>query len=188
MILAGGIAALAGCNRPDSSSETTTRAPTAAQHVATACRDVDTARMPDPGASRPASGYTPLAVRDSLLREIDSGQERWRARRPESYQVTVVAACYCRDAGQPVELVVRGDSVIASRDTTGQQSWPDDWRTGLHIAGLFREARQYACDSTRTTRVTLDPTLGYPTRLRTESRLEMTDTDLEYRVLSFGER
>ncbi len=185
LMLASGIVALVACNKPESGRETT-KAPTAAQNVASACRDVDAGRMPDASGPRPATGFTPLVVRDSLLREIDSGEQRWRAGRPETYQMTVVAACYCRDRGQPVELVVRGDSVIASRDTTGQQSWPDDWRTGLHIAGLFREARQYACDSTRTTRVTLDPTLGYPTVVRTESRLEMSDTDKEYRVLSFA--
>jgi hypothetical protein len=84
-----------------------------------------------------------------------------------------------------VILRVVGDSVIASRDTTGQQSWPDDWRTGLHVAGLFKEARQFACDSTRTTRLTLDPTLGYPSVLATESRLEVSDSEREYRVLSF---
>jgi hypothetical protein len=80
---------------------------------------------------------------------------------------------------------VAGDSVIASRDTTGQQSWPDDWRTGLHVAGLFKEARQFACDSTGTTRITLDGALGYPTVLSTKSRREASDLDREYRVLSF---
>jgi hypothetical protein len=178
------VAALVGCNKPDSGSETP-NTPTPAQNVATTCRGVDASLMPQ-DAPRPASGFTPLALRDSLLRQIDAGEQKWRASRPESYQITVVAACFCRDRGQPVELVVRGDSVIASRDTTGQQSWPGDWRASLHVANLFREARQYTCDSTRTTRVRLDPTLGYPTVLRTESRLEMTDTDREYRVLSFA--
>lgn len=185
LIVASGVVVLAACNKPDGGSEAT-NAPTAAQNVASACRDVDASRMPDPTGPRPAAGYTPIAVRDSLLRQIDAGEHKWRASRPAAYEMTVVAACFCRDRGQPVELVVRGDSVIASRDTTGQQSWPGDWRTSLHVAGLFREARQYACDSTRTTRVRLDPTLGYPTVLRTESRLEMSDTDREYRVLSFG--
>jgi hypothetical protein len=99
--------------------------------------------------------------------------------------MTVVASCLCRDGGLPVVLRVTGDSVIASRDTTGQQSWPDDWRTSLHVAGLFKEARQLACDSTRTTRVTFDPALGYPRVLSTESRVEVSDSEREYRVLSF---
>jgi hypothetical protein len=34
--------------------------------------------------------------------------------------------------------------------------------------------------------VSIDPTLGYPTVVRTESRLDRSDTDREYRVLSFG--
>jgi hypothetical protein len=187
-ILASGVVLLAGCDKAKTESSDTPRPPTVAEKVASACKGVDASRMPDASGSRPASGFTPLVVRDSLLRRIDAGEEKWRTGRPAMYQMVVVAACFCRDRGQPVELVVRGDSVIASRDTTGQQSWPDDWRTGLHIAGLFREARQYACDSTRTTRVTIDPTLGYPTLLRTESRLEMSDTDREYRVLSFAPR
>jgi hypothetical protein len=155
------------------------------QNVARACKDVDPGRMPDASALEPREGYTTIAERDSLLRVIDAGEEKWRAARPPGYTVTVVAACFCRDGGQPVVLRVVADSVIASRDTTGQQSWPDDWRTGLHVAGLFREARQFACDSTRTTRVSLDPTHGYPSVLSTQSRLEVSDSDREYRVLAF---
>jgi len=185
LILAG-IAAIAACNKPESAGSDPKARVSAAQNVANACRDVAPGATPDPDAPRPASGFTPIAVRDSLLRRLEAGEQTWRAQRPEAYQMIVVAACFCRDRGQPVELVVRGDSVIASRDTTGQQSWPDDWRAGLHVAGLFREAKQFACDSTRTTRVSLDPTLGYPTLVRTESRLDMSDTDKEYRVLSFG--
>ena len=156
-----------------------------AQSVAQACRDVDASQMPDAGAPTPRGGYTPVAVRDSLLRQIEAGEAKWRATRPPGYMVTVLPSCYCRDRGQPVILHVVGDSVIASRDTTGQQSWPDDWRTGLHVAGLFKEARLFACDSTRTTRLTLDPALGYPSVLATESRLEVSDSEREYRVLSF---
>jgi hypothetical protein len=184
LIITTAVAALVGCNKPESGSEATS-APTAKQNVANSCRDVDPARMPDPAGPRPPGGYTRLAERDSLLRQIDAGEQKWRSGRPASYQMLVVPACFCRDRGQPIQLVVRGDSVIASRDTTGQQSWPDDWRTGLHVAGLFREAKQFVCDSTRTTRLTFDPALGYPTLLRTESRLGMSDTDREYRVLSF---
>ena len=185
LLLAGSIA-IAACNKPDSGGSDATPTRTAAQNVANACRDAAPGTTPDPDAPRPKSGFTPIAVRDSLLRRLEAGEQKWRSSRPETYQMTVVAACFCRDRGQPVELVVRGDSVIASRDTTGQQSWPGDWRAGLHVAGLFREAKQYACDSTRTTRISIDPTLGYPTLVRTESLLEMSDTDREYRVLSFG--
>jgi Family of unknown function (DUF6174) len=161
----------------------------AAQNVANACKDVDAARIPDSTAPGPRDGYTTIARRDSLLRVIQAGEQKWRTARPESYTITVVAACFCRDGGVPVVLRVAADSVLDSRDTTGQQSWPDDWRTSLHVAGLFKEARQSACDSTRTTRVIVDPRLGYPSVLSTESRLGMTDTDREYRVLSFaGER
>lgn len=156
-----------------------------AQNVARACKDVAAAPMPDASAPAPRGGYTTLAARDSLLQLIDAGEEKWRAARPQGYTVTVVASCFCRDRGQPVVLRVVADSVIASRDTTGQQSWPDDWRAGLHVAGLFKEARQFACDSTRTTRVSLDATLGYPSVLSTQSRLEVSDSDREYRVLSF---
>jgi hypothetical protein len=157
-----------------------------AQAVAQACRDVDPGRMPDASAPEPRDGYTPVAVRDSLLRRIEAGEQRWRAARPPAYTITVVAACFCRDRGNPVVLKVRADSVLDARDTTGQQGWPDDWRTGLHVAGLFREARQFACDSTRTTRLTLDRALGYPRTLSTVSRLEVSDSEREYRVLSFA--
>jgi hypothetical protein len=186
VLILAGIAAIAACNKPDSGGSDARSPVSAAQNVANVCRDVAGGTTPDPDAPRPSSGFTPIAVRDSLLRQLEAGEQKWRAERPPAYQMTVVAACFCRDRGQPIELVVRGDSVIASRDTTGQQSWPDDWRAGLHVAGLFREAKQFACDSTRTTRLSLDPSLGYPTVLRTESRLEMSDTDREYRVLSFG--
>ncbi len=185
LILAG-IAAIAACNKPETGGSDSKSPVSAAQNVANVCRDVAPGATADPDAPRPASGFTPIAVRDSLLRELDAGEQKWRAGRPPTYQMIVVAACFCRDRGQPVELVVRGDSVIASRDTTGQQSWPDDWRAGLHVAGLFREAKQFACDSTRTTRLSLDSALGYPTVVRTESRLDRSDTDREYRVLSFG--
>jgi hypothetical protein len=174
-----------GRDGSDNSDTARRRSADRAQNVASACRDVDPASMPDASGPTPRDGYTPLATRDSLLRRIEAAEQKWRAARPPSYMMTVVAACFCRDRGQPIELVVRGDSVVASRDTTGQQSWPDDWRAGLHVAGLFREARQFVCDSTRTTRVTLDPRLGYPRLLTTQSRLEMSDSDREYRVLSF---
>lgn len=188
VLILAGVVALVACNRPEEGGGSDRKAPrTAAQNVANACRDVAAGMTPDPDAPRPASGFTSIAVRDSLLRVLEAGEQKWRAGRPAAYQMTVVPACFCRDRGQPIELVVRGDSVIASRDTTGQQSWPDDWRAGLHVAGLFREAKQYACDSTRTTRISIDPTLGYPTLVRTESRLDRSDTDREYRVLSFGE-
>jgi hypothetical protein len=157
-----------------------------AQNVARACKDIDPGRMPDASAPAPRDGYTTIAERDSLLRVIDAAEEKWHAARPAGYLMTVVAACFCRDRGQPIVLRVVADSLIASRDTTGQQSWPDDWRAGLHVAGLFKEARQFACDSTRTTRVSLDPTLGYPSVLSTQSRLEVSDSDREYRVLSFA--
>lgn len=156
-----------------------------ARNVAQACRDVDPGGMPDSSAPAPRSGYTPVAARDSLLRQIEAGERKWRAARPPDYTVTVVASCFCRDRGNPVVLRVRADSVVDARDTTGQQGWPDDWRSGLHVAGLFKEARQFACDSTLTTRVSLDPTLGYPSVLSTQSRLEVSDSDREYRVLSF---
>jgi hypothetical protein len=177
------IIALTGCDRFGGSGA---RAPDIEQTVAGACKDVDPARMPDASGPEPRDGYTTLEERDSLLKLIDAGEQKWRAARPADYAMTVVAACFCRDGGQPVELRVVADSVIASRDTTGQQSWPDDWRAGLHVAGLFKEARQFACDSTRTTRVTLDPTLGYPSMLFTQSRLEISDSEREYRVLSFA--
>ena len=186
VLILAGITALVACNKPDGGGADPKSPISAAQNVANVCRDVAPGATADPDAPRPASGFTPIKVRDSLLRELDAGEQKWRAGRPPVYQMIVVAACFCRDRGQPVELVVRGDSVIASRDTTGQQSWPDDWRAGLHVAGLFREAKQFACDSTRTTRLSFDPTLGYPTVVRTESRLDMSDTDREYRVLSFG--
>jgi hypothetical protein len=180
LILASAIAALAGCSRQSGSDAD---APSVEQHVAQACRNVDPGRMPDASAPTPRDGYTTVAERDSLLRLIDAGEKKWRTARSPDYTVTVVASCFCRDRGQPVVLRVVADSVVASRDTTGQQSWPDDWRTGLHVAGLFKEARQFACDSTSTTRVTLDPMLGYPSVLSTESRLEVSDSDREYRVL-----
>jgi uncharacterized protein DUF6174 len=167
-------------------SQDSTPAVTVAAAVAQACRDVDPGRMADASAPPPRDGYTPLATRDSLLRQIDAGEQKWRASRPAAYRMTVVASCFCRDRGLPVVLSVVADSVVASRDTTGQQSWPDDWRIGLHVAGLFKEARQFACDSTRTTNVTLDRTLGYPTVLSTASRLEVSDSEREYRVLSFA--
>jgi hypothetical protein len=182
VILAAIATTMLGCG-PRSQDATSSES---AQTVARVCRDVDPGRMPGPGAPVPRAGYTPLAERDSLLRRIDAGEEKWRAARPAGYTMTVVASCFCRDRGQPVILRVVADSVVASRDTTGQQSWPDDWRTGLHVAGLFKEARQLACDSTRTTRVTLDQTLGYPRVLSSESRLEISDSEREYRVLSFA--
>jgi uncharacterized protein DUF6174 len=157
-----------------------------AANVAQACRDVDPGRMPDASAPAPRDGYTPLATRDSLLRQLEAGEQKWRAKRPQTYTMRVVASCFCRDRGVPVILRVAADSVIDSRDTTGQQSWPDDWRTGLHVAGLFKEARQFACDSTRTTRLTLDPRLGYPRVLSTASRLEVSDSERDYRVLSLA--
>ena len=181
--LALGVAALLGCGSRDGGNNTSRERP--AQHVARACKDVDPARIADASAGEPRDGYTSLAERDSLLRLLEAGEAKWHIGRPPSYLVTVVPSCFCRDRGQPVVLRVAADSVIASRDTTGQQSWPDDWRTSLHIAGLFKEARQFACDSTRTTRVTLDPALGYPSLLSTVSRLEMSDSDREYRVLAF---
>jgi Family of unknown function (DUF6174) len=141
--------------------------------------------MTDASAGEPRDGYTSLEERDSLLKLIEAGEQKWRTGRPAGYVMTVVPSCFCRDRGQPVVLRVAADSVIASRDTTGQQSWPDDWRASLHVSGLFKEARQFACDSTRTTRVTLDPALGYPSMLSTASRLEMSDSDREYRVLAF---
>jgi hypothetical protein len=184
LILACGVVALGGCERKSASDEESADRPE--QTIARASRDVDPARMPDASGPRPRGGYTPLAVRDSLLRTIEAGEQKWRASRPAGYSITVVAACFCRDRGLPVVLTVHGDSVVASRDTTWQQTWPDDWRTGLHVAGLFREARQFVCDSTQTTRVTLDRRLGYPRLLATESRLEVSDSDREYRVLSFA--
>ena len=184
LVFAAVTSGLLGCRgRGDSGSESA--AQSAAQNVDRACKDVDHGRMPDASAPAPRGGYTSLAERDSLLRLIDAGEARWRAARPASYTITVVAACFCRDRGLPLIMRVVGDSVIASRDTTGQQSWPDDWRTALHVAGLFKEARQFACDSTGTTRITLDGTLGYPTVLSTKSRLQASDLDREYRVLSF---
>jgi Family of unknown function (DUF6174) len=183
LILTAGIAALLGCEpRSGDDAESTDLAP----NVARACKDVDPSRMPDASAPPPRDGYTTLAERDSLLRRIDAGEQKWRAARPAAYTMTVVASCFCRDRGQPLILRVVADSVVASRDTTGQQSWPDDWRAGLHVAGLFKEARQFVCDSTRTTRVTLHQTLGYPRVLSTESRLEVSDSEREYRVLSFA--
>jgi hypothetical protein len=154
-------------------------------NVARACKDVDPARMPDPTAPEPRSGYTTLEERDSLLQRIQAGEAKWRAARLADYTITVLPLCFCRDRGQPVVLRVVADSVIAARDTNQQQTWPDDWRVGLHVAGLFKEARQAACDSTRTTRVTIDPTLGYPSLVSTQSRLELSDSDREYRVLAF---
>jgi Family of unknown function (DUF6174) len=189
LLIICGAAALVACDRfgggdPKSSDRVTTAS--RRETISRACGNVDASRMPDPSAGDPRGGYTTLVERDSLLRLIESAEQRWLAARPASYTVTVVAACFCRDRGMPVVLRVAGDSVVASRDTTGQQSWPDDWRTSLHVAGLFKEARQATCDSTRTTRVTVDPQLGYPRVLRSESRLELTDTDREYRVLSFS--
>jgi hypothetical protein len=180
LILASGIAALAACSRPGGSDADPV---TSEQHVAQACRDVDPARMPDASAPTPSDGYTTVAERDSLLRILDAGERKWRGARPANYTMTVIASCFCRDRDMPVVLRVVADSVVFSRDTTGQQSWPDDWRVGLHVAGLFKEARQFACDSTSTTRVSLDPTLGYPSLLLTQSRLEFSDSDRQYRVL-----
>jgi hypothetical protein len=140
--------------------------------------------MPGPEAPAPRSGYTPLAERESLLRRIDAGEQRWRAGRPAAYAMTLVASCFCRGRGQPIVLDVRSDSVVALRDTTNAPLAPDDWRGGLHVAGLFREARQFACDSTRTTRVLFDTTLGYPIVLSSESRLGVSDSEREYRVRS----
>jgi Family of unknown function (DUF6174) len=185
LIIAGGLAALAACDRTQTRGDDD-NAHSPEQNVARACKDVDPSRMPDASAPVPRDGYTELTERDSLLRLIDAGEKKWRAARPPGYTMTVVASCFCRDGGLPVILRVVEDSVIASRDTTGQQSWPDDWRTGLHVAGLFREARQFACDSTRTTRVTLSGKFGYPRLLSTVSRLEATDSQTEYRVLSFA--
>jgi hypothetical protein len=184
LVVAAVISTLAACRRGAGVSGDSARQ-AALQNVAGACRDVDSGRMPDTSAPAPREGYTSLAERDSMLRLIDAGEQKWRTARPQSYTMTVVAACFCRDRGLPLIMRVSGDSVIASRDTTGQQSWPDDWRTSLHVAGLFKEARQFTCDSTRTTRITLDQTLGYPTVLSTKSRLEVSDLDREYRVLSF---
>jgi hypothetical protein len=185
VILCAVTVALTACNR-QGADDATPAAPTAEENVARACKDVDLSGMPGADAPAPRGGYTTTAERDSLLRLIEAGEAKWRAARPPGYLMTVVASCFCRDRGQPVVLRVFGDSVLASRDTSGQQSWPDDWRTGLHVAGLFKEARQFACDSTRTTRLTLDARLGYPRRVLTESRLEMSDADREYRVLSFA--
>ena len=184
LILCSAVAALLACDR-QSRDGADAPSKTLAQNIARACTNVDPGSMPDASAPAPSGGYATLAERDSLLRRIDSAESRWRARRPAAYTMTVVASCFCRDRGQPVVLRVVADSVVAARDTNQQQTWPDDWRTSLHVAGLFKEARQFACDSTRTTRVTLDPRLGYPSALSTASRLEVSDSEREYRVLSF---
>jgi hypothetical protein len=185
LALASLVWTLPGCGRMGGDAASENAARSAAQNVDRACKDVDRTRMPDASASAPRGGYTSVAERDSVLRLLDAGEARWRAARPSSYTMTVVAACFCRDRGLPLVMRVAGDSVIASRDTTGQQSWPDDWRATLHVAGLFKEARQFACDSTATTHVTLDRALGYPAVLSMKSRLEASDLDREYRVLSF---
>ena len=184
LVLCSASASLLACRQQDRGESGP--ADQVAQSVATACKDVDLGGMAAADAGPPRNGYTSPAERDSLLRVIQAGEETWRRARPSAYTITVVADCFCRDRGQPVILRVVDDSVVASRDTTGQQSWPGDWRTSLHIAALFREARQYTCDSTRTTRLALDPRLGYPRVLTTQSRLEMSDSDREYRVLSFS--
>jgi hypothetical protein len=136
LIIATGLAALAGCTKTQGSGDDD--APNPAQNVARACKDVDPGRMPGAGAATPRGGYTKLAERDSLLRLIDAGENKWRAARPAGYTITVVASCFCRDGGLPVILRVVADSVVASRDTTGQQSWAPDRGAGREVAGHFR--------------------------------------------------
>jgi hypothetical protein len=75
LILAG-ITAIAACNKPDSGGSDATPTRTAAQNVANACRDVAPGATPDPDAPRPKSGFTPIALRDSLLRQLESGEQK----------------------------------------------------------------------------------------------------------------
>ena len=121
--------------------------------------------------------WTP-AARDAQLRTLQRQRELWRAKGPSEYRIRYGLDCYCPKLERyPVVAHVRGDSVVDVADTLGH-SLPSGVRERVAIYSvpeLFRIAADGIRDSTRKVDITYDRALGYPTRIRDDSRSGVSD-------------
>lgn len=124
---------------------------------------------------RTAPGALTQAERDSLLREVATRREAWRARQISDYRIEIAVGCFCPWPSHPAVLEVRGGVVTALRDTTGKSlGKPREPWSRYTVDSLFAAVEQGA-RGLDVIEVAYDPEYGYPAMIQGNGRVGLPD-------------
>ena len=127
---------------------------------------------PGPNALRTQPVSRAPATRDSLLRELESAEARWRAQRPTDYWLRVHWEGTPAPSGDSVHIVdVRDGRVVAVRNRTGKVVLEVEGAVFDSMRDPFLGLRE-AVQTGRAAEVRFDPALGYPTLVSYDWRTE----------------
>jgi uncharacterized protein DUF6174 len=125
--------------------------------------------------SRQSNGALTTAERDSLLREAAARRAAWRARHISDYRMQVAVGCFCPWPQTPAILEVRGNILVALRDTSGQSlGTPREPWSLYTVEGLF-DAVEQGARRNDVVEVVYDPRYDYPAQIRGDAKVGLPD-------------
>ena len=124
---------------------------------------------------RTRAGALTQAERDSLLREVATRREAWRARQISDYRIEIAVGCFCPWPSHPAVLEVRRGVATALRDTTGKSlGKPREPWSRYTVDSLFAAVEQGA-RQLDVIEVAYDPEYNYPAMIRGNGRVGLPD-------------
>ena len=127
-------------------------------------------------AALPAFAQTRPAEAD-----IDRAESAWRAVAPADYTITLLVHAFSPGSGRPFTVhVVDGDARLVGSVPDGAESLYRRYDSVDHLFALVRDALDSNADRLA---VTFHPTLGYPTFISLDPRLNMMHDGLQLQVL-----
>ena len=119
------------------------------------------------------------------LDDLVVARQRWVRERPAAYRYTLTRSCFCGFVG-PVEIEVRGDSVVARRSPNGEPPvGPQVASSFPSVDGLFRIVGDAIDRKAASLDAAYDPRLGYPSRISIDYDRQIADDEIVYTVSAF---
>lgn len=115
--------------------------------------------------------------------DLAEARDRWAARGPASYAVTVTMACFCGELSNPVLVTVR-NGAVESRVyvATGAPVNPQAAAFFPAVDGLFDVIESAMNKPAGSLDVDYDPVLGHPTRISIDWSSKYVDDEVTYTV------
>ena len=99
----------------------------------------------------------------------------WRARHISDYRIQVAVGCFCPWPQTPAILEVRGNTLVALRDTSGKSlGTPREPWSLYTVEGLF-DAVEQGARRNDVVEVVYDPRYDYPAQIRGDAKVGLPD-------------
>jgi hypothetical protein len=113
--------------------------------------------------------------------ELAKAEMRWKSTGFTFYAITQTHGCFCVLGGVPVQLIVRGDSVVSAYNTRDSIELPAEQRQYyLSVPRLFAQIHDAQARHAATLDMRFDATYGYPTHVYIDYSTQIADDEISY--------